>query len=531
MRFGIVDYWVFGIYLILVIGFGIWIANKERHHNSHEYFLAGKKLPWWAVGGSLIASNISAEQMIGMAGSGFLVGLAISSYEWMAAITLLVVAKFLIPVYLKENIQTMPQFLERRFDKSVRTGLAVFWVGLFVFVNIASLFFLGSLALKSILGISVTTAIIGLVLYSATFSIFGGLKAVVWTDVVQVIVLVVGGTFATVMVLDAVSEGAGIWSGLMALVEKAPEKFDMIFTTDVSYSDIATGEVKSAYALLPGLGVLIGGMWIANLYYWGFNQYIIQRALAAKDVREAQKGVVFAAFIKIFTPFIVVIPGIAAFVLGADLAKADEAYPWVINNYVSGGFKGLVVAAIVAAIGSSISSMVNSTSTIYTLDIHKPYFAKNASEDQLVLVGKITAGATLIIGALMAPALNSFDQIFQYIQKYTGFISPGVLAIFLFGLYWKKTTTKGALSAVFLAIPLSIFLDFVLPNMAFLHKMGLSFVILSAIIIVVSLIDGKSKSSAHAVDIPKGIFKTSSSFNIMALTVMMLIAAIYAMFW
>ena len=531
MHFGTADYVVFCIYLVVVVGFGIWIANREKHQSAQEYFLAGRKLPWWAVGGSLIASNISAEQMIGMAGSGFLIGLAISSYEWMAAITLLVVAKFLIPIYLKENIQTMPQFLEQRFDKSVRTGLAVFWVGLFVFVNIASLFFLGSLALKSILGISVSTAIIGLVLYSATFSIFGGLKAVVWTDVIQVIVLVLGGTFATVMVLDAVSGGMGIWTGLKALLDQAPEKFDMIFAQDVMYTDIETGEVKSAYALLPGLGVLIGGMWIANLYYWGFNQYIIQRALAAKDVKEAQKGIVFAAFIKILMPFIVVIPGIAAYVLAADLGKADEAYPWVINNYVTTGFKGLVVAAIVAAIGSSISSMVNSTSTIYTLDIHRHYFAQNASETKLVFVGKLAATITLLTGALIAPALSSFDQIFQYIQKYTGFISPGVLAIFLLGIFWKKTTTRGAMSAVFLAIPLSLLLDIVLPHMAFLHKMGISFLILSGLIVIVSLIDGKSTNSVKAIDLPKGIFKTTPQFNVMALIVMVIIAAIYARFW
>jgi solute:Na+ symporter, SSS family len=531
MEFNTTDYIVFGIYLFVVVGFGIWIANREKHQNSQEYFLAGRKLPWWAVGGSLIASNISAEQMIGMAGSGFLIGLAISSYEWMAAVTLLVVAKFLIPVYLKENIQTMPQFLENRFDKSVRTGLAVFWVGLFIFVNITSLFFLGSLALNSILGISMSTAIIGLVLYSATFSIFGGLKAVVWTDVIQVIVLIVGGSFATIMILDAVSDGNGVLAGLKVLYAQAPDKFEMIFSQDATYTDIETGETKSAYALLPGLGVLIGGMWIANLYYWGFNQYIIQRALAAKDVREAQKGIVFAAGIKILIPFIVVIPGIAAFALNADLGKADEAYPWVINNYVSTGFKGLVVAAIVAAIGSSISSMVNSTSTIYTLDIHRHYFSKNSSEKNLVVIGKVAAAVTLLIGAVMAPSLSSFDQIFQYIQKYTGYISPGILAIFIFGIFWKKTTTKGALTAIFLAIPLSLLLDVLYLEMAFLHKMGISFVILSVLIASVSFFDTNGQDQKKTVDLPEGIFQSNMQFNIGALIVLVTIAAIYAMFW
>ena len=529
--FSNLDLTVFLTYLVLMMGFGVWIAWRNKSENSSDYFLASKSLPWWAVGGSLIASNISAEQMIGMAGSGFAIGLAISSYELMAAATLIVVAKFLLPLYLKNNIFTMPQFLEQRFDGRVRTGLAIFWVLLFVFVNITSLFYLGGLAIENIIGVPLMWAVVGLAIYSATFSIFGGLRAVVWTDVVQVVVLVLGGTIATVLILNALSEGQGVWEGLKMLYAKAPEKFDMIFTKDVMFTNIETGEQESAYNLLPGLAVLIGGMWIANLYYWGFNQYIIQRALAAKDIDEAQKGMVFAAFIKVFLPFIVVVPGIAAFVLGADITKADQAYPWVINNYVFTGFKGVVVAALVAAIGSSLSSMVNSTSTIYTLDIHSKLFDKNASERKLVQIGRVAAAMAILIGVFMTPALSSFGQIFQFIQEYTGFISPGILAIFLFGLFWKKTTTGGALAAVFLAIPLSLGLKYFFPEMPFINRMGTSFVILSLVIIGVSLLESGGKISDKAIDAPRELFNTSSIFNLASVIVIGLLAVIYGLFW
>ena len=529
-NFSAVDIGVFAGYLIIMVGIALWIAFRNKSENSEDYFLASKSLPWWAVGGSLIASNISAEQMIGMAGSGFALGLAIATYEFMAAATLIVVAKFLLPVFLKNNIYTMPQFMEQRFDGRVRTGLAIFWVFLFIFVNITSLFYLGGLALQNIVGIPLFWGVIGLALYSATFSIFGGLRTVVWTDVIQVVVLLVGGTIASILVLNAVSDGNGIFAGMQTLMDKAPEKFDMIFTKDIMYTDVATGEQKSAYSLLPGIGVLIGGMWIANLYYWGFNQYIIQRALAAKNIKEAQNGVVFAAFLKLFIPFIVVIPGIAAFVLNADLNVADEAYPWVIDNYMMSGVKGLVVAAIVAAIGSSISSMVNSTSTIYTLDIHSKLFEPGASEERLVTIGRITSTVAILIGVFMVPALGGLDQIFQFIQEYTGFISPAILAVFLFGIFWKRTTTQGALATIIVAIPLSLGLKAGFPNMPFLDRMGISFLILAAIIIGVSLMTS-SKDSEKAVELEDGIFNTGTTFNLLSIIVIGLLAVIYGVFW
>ncbi len=528
MNFSTADYTIFIIYIIAMIGFGVYLAFKEKNDTAESYFLASKTLPWWAIGGSLIASNISAEQMIGMSGSGYAIGLAIASYEFMAAATLLVVGKFLLPVFLEHNIQTMPQFLEKRFDGRVRTGLAIFWVILFIFLNVGTLFYFGSLALHNIIGISPFYAVLGLMIYSGVLSIFGGLKAVVWTDVIQVIILILGGTIASILVLNAVSEGQGIIAGMKVLFEKAPEKFNMIFEKSDTYFDVKEGKLKSAYNILPGLSVLFGGMWIANIYYWGFNQYIIQRALAAKDIRESQKGVVTAAMIKMFVPFIVVIPGIAAYVLHADLKLADEAYPWVVNNYVTTGFKGVVVAALVAAIGSSICSMINSASTIYTLDIHNKFFNKNASESSQVTTGRWAALAALILGAFMVPVYSNTDQIFNVIQEYTGFISPGILVIFLFGLYWKRTTTNAALSVVFLSIPISAF--FYTYDIPFINRMGLSFLILSVIIIGYSLWDSKT-DSPKAIQLRKGMFDTDKTFNFWALVVIALLVLIYTVFY
>ena len=524
------DLTVFVLYLTGMIGVAIWFAFKYTNKDAKDYFLAGKDLPWWAVGGSLIASNISAEQMIGMAGSGFVIGLAISSYELMAAATLLVVAKFFLPVFLKNNIYTMPQFIERRFDGRVRTGLAIFWVLLFVFVNITALLYLGGLAMQNILGVPLMWGVVALAVYAATFSIFGGLRVVVWTDVIQVVVLILGGTIASWLALEALSDGGNVLDGMKILYAEAPEKFKMIFSKDDTYMDIDSGEVKSSYALLPGLGVLIGGMWIANLYYWGINQYIIQRALAAKSTAEAQKGMVFAAIIKVFMPFVVVLPGIVAYVMQADIQKADEAYPWILSNYVGSGFRGLAVAALVAAIGSSLSSMINSTSTIYTLDIHKILFQPKASEEHLVKIGRMAATLSLVVGIGMAPLLGSFGQIFQFIQEYTGFISPGILAIFIFGLFWKRTSTPAAFTAVIIAIPLSLFLKHFFGEVAFIHRMGISFLLISVIMVAISLLSPKRKTES-TVEVSPELFKTNTQFNLLSVIVLGLLAVIYGLFW
>lgn len=488
MNFENIDITVFAGYILLMVGFGIWLSRSSGNESSKDYFLASGALPWWAVGGSLIASNISTEQILGMNGSGYLMGLAIGAYELLAALTLLVVAKFFLPIFIRNGIYTMPQFLEQRFNGTVRTIMAFFWVALFLFVNITSIFYLGGLAIETISGVNFMYGILFLALYSAAFSIFGGLKAVVWTDVAQVVVLVIGGLMACYFVVSEVGDG-GFFNGLTTLYDRAPEKFDLILSKDNPY-----------FSDLPGIGVLIGGMWIANLYYWGNNQYIIQRALAAQSIQEAQRGVAFAALLKLFMPLIVVVPGIAAFVLGADLEKPDQAFPWVLNNFVGVGFKGLVFAALVAAIGSSISSMVNSVSTIFTLDIYKVFIKKDASDRHYVNTGKITAGASLLIGILVAPALGSLDQVFQYIQEYTGFISPGVVAVFFFGILWRRTTSNAALAAILISVPLNFALQQFFPVLPFLDRMAFTFLIVSTAIVGISLAETRSNAVQEVKD-------------------------------
>ncbi len=497
MEFGTIDTVVLFGYLFIMMGIGIWFAFKEKNESAKDYFLASSALPWWAVGGSLIASNISTEQILGMNGSGYVMGLAIGAYELMAALTLMLVAKFLLPVFIDKGIYTMPQFLEQRFNKNVRTIMAFFWVALFVVVNITTVLYLGALAIKSIIGIHLIAGIICLVLYSTTLSIFGGLKAVVWTDVIQVVILIIGGFTAAFMVLSFVGGGSAM-GGLSELYSKAPGHFDMILDKS-----------NESYSSLPGISVLVGGMWIANVYYWGNNQYIIQRALASKSLAEAQKGVAFAAIMKLIIPFFVVIPGIAAYVILQDPAAYgftgeglglnengetinDEAFPWVLNNFVQVGFKGLVLAALIAAIGSSVSSIVNSASTIFTLDIYKSVFKKEESDVHYVKVGRIAAVVALVLGALMAPLLGSLGQVFQFIQEYTGFISPGVVAVFIFGMFWKRTSSNAAMAAIVSSIPLSMLIAAVMPELPFLMRMAMCFSIIVIMIIIISLIEAKN---------------------------------------
>ena len=451
MTFSTIDYIVFLLYIASIIFMGLYVSRTKKGHkkDTKDYFLASKSLPWWAIGSSLIAANISAEQFIGMSGSGFAIGLAIASYEWMAAITLIIVGKFFLPIFIEKGLYTIPEFIEKRFSTNLKTILAVFWVALFIFVNLTSVLFLGGKAIDTIIGSGdgslIIYAILGLAFIAAAYSLYGGLSAVAWTDVVQVALLIIGGLITSIIALNAVTPEGGVFHGLSHVYNTASDKFHMILSRD-----------NPEFFNLPGIGVLIGGMWVANLYYWGFNQYIIQRTLAAKSLKEAQRGIAFAAFLKMIVPLIVVIPGIVAYVMftqpegtavisGVQEAflKADggvnydKAYPWLISVFIPTGLKGLVLAALVAAIVSSLASMLNSTSTIFTMDIYKPYIGKNSDEQKLVKVGRIVAAAALIVAVLLAPLLGSVPQMFQYRQEYTGLVSPGVLAVFLMGLFWK----------------------------------------------------------------------------------------------
>lgn len=541
------DLAIFFGYCFLIIGMGLFVSREKEGHvkNSSDYFLASKALPWWAVGASLIASNISAEQFIGMSGSGFALGLAISTYEWMAAATLLVVAIFFLPVYMKKGIYTMPGFLLDRYDTRVRTTMAVFWLLLYVFVNLTSVLYLGALSLNTILNVPLTYGIVGLALFAMVYSIYGGLKAVAWTDVVQVVFLIAGGLATTYIALQMVG-GGDAWAGLGVLRSEVPGHFSMILSKGEMMIPDGKGGTRDAYLDLPGLSVLVGGMWITNLSYWGFNQYITQRALAAKSLDEAQKGMIFAGFLKLLMPLIVVVPGIAALVIvnnGLDagfvesmkdpvtgIIKSDRAYPTLLQVLPT-GLKGLAFAALTAAIVSSLASMANSTSTIFTMDIYTKYFGKDKSEAHQVKVGRITAGVAFLIAAIVAPALGQLDQAFQFIQEYTGFISPGVFAIFFFGVFWKKTTSNAALVGAALSIPLSVVLKIVLPSLPFIDRMGWVFLILASLMIVVSLAEGKGKDHPKSIDINADLFKTSTGFKIGSILIAGIIAGLYTIFW
>ncbi len=546
-NFHFLDYLIFICYAILILGVGLWVSRDKKGHqkNAEDYFLASKSLPWWAIGASLIAANISAEQFIGMSGSGFASGLAIASYEWMAAITLIIVGKYFLPIFIEKGLYTIPEFVEQRFSTNLKTILAVFWIALYVFVNLASVLYLGSLALETIMGIPMIYGVMGLALFAAAYSLYGGLSAVAWTDVIQVVFLVLGGLVTTYLALNTVSDGQGIFEGFKTIYNAVPERFAMILD-----------ESNPEYKNLPGIGVLVGGMWVANLYYWGFNQYIIQRTLAAKSLKESQKGILFAAFLKLIIPIIVVIPGIAAYVMVNDsgilgslgdaglnnlpsLEQADKAYPWLLQ-FLPTGLKGVAFAALAAAIVSSLASMLNSTSTIFTMDIYKQYINKNANDKITVRVGRLSAAVALIIACIMAPLLGGIDQAFQFIQEYTGVVSPGILAVFLLGLFWKKTTNKAAIIGALSSIPIAMYFK-VAPkgwsdstffvDVPFMDQMGYTLLLTMIVIVISSLIQHKGKDDAKGIPITKQLFKTSPLFNIGAFAVMIILTVLYALFW
>jgi len=509
MTFSTLDIIVFFLYVLFIVALGLWISRtkKGEQKTSQDYFLASRSLTWWAIGASLIAANISAEHFIAMSGSGYRIGLGIAAYEWIAAITLIVVGKYFIPVFLEKKIYTMPQFIEGRYNKGVSTAFAIFWLLVYVFVNLTSVTWLGALALREIMGVPLMWGIVGLAAFSGLYSIYGGLKAVAWTDVVQVIFLVGGGLVTTFVALDAVSGGHGIWNGFTVIYERATDHFQMIVPEGTMVPD-GTGGIKDAFVDLPGLAVIFGAMWLTNLGYWGFNQYIIQKALAAKDLSHAKRGLIFGGYLKILVPLLVLIPGITAYVLfnnpdlleGVDsigeITKADEAYPWLLKNFVPEGIRGLAFAALVAAIVSSLASMINSTATIFTMDIYKAHFNNNASEKQLVFVGRLVSFIALFIAVVMAkPLLGGLDQAFQYIQEYTGYIYPGVVVVFCMGLFWKQATSKAALWTAILTIPAGIIIKLIFPEMPFILRMGYVFIVLSLIATVISLLDNQGKIS------------------------------------
>lgn len=511
--FSTLDYTLFAAYCLIILFIGIFISlkgkKKGEQQSAQDYFLAGNTLTWWAVGASLIAANISAEHFIAMSGSGYAIGLSIAAYEWIAAITLLLVAKYFLPIFIEKKIYTMPQFVQMRFDKRVSTFFAVFWLFVYVFVNLTSVSYLGALALKSIMGVPLIWGIAGLLVFSGIYSIIGGLSSVAWTDVIQVIFLVGGGLVTTYFALDAVGFGS-IFSGLSEIYTKASDHFHMVIEKGSVFVPDGSGGQKDAFLDLPGLAVIFGGMWLTNFGYWGFNQYIIQKGLAAKNLKEAKKGLLFAAYLKILIPLLVVIPGITAFVLIKDhavelpqllgksieeigiISKSDEAYPWLLKNFVPTGLRGLAFAALAAAIVSSLASMINSTSTIFTMDIYRNV-KPNASDKQLVWVGRAVAVIALVVSAIFAPILQNLDQVFQYIQEYTGFIYPGAVCVFSMGLFWKQITSKAAFIVSIITIPMGIIIKQLFLETPWMLRMGYVFILLCLIASVISFFDKKTK--------------------------------------
>ena len=549
------DFLVFFVYFVIIVGYGFWIYKRKQKEslNSQDYFLAEGSLTWWAIGASLIASNISAEQFIGMSGSGFKMGLAIATYEWMSAAVLILVAVFFMPVYLKNKISTMPQYLKKRYNGQVAMIMAVFWLMLYVFVNLTAILYLGALAISSISGLNLFFCMAFLAIFAVIITL-GGMKVIGYTDVIQVFFLILGGLVTTYLAVDLVAKefgGSGVLDGLSYLKSHAGDHFHMIFDKS-----------NSNYMDLPGLSVLIGGMLIINLNYWGCNQYITQRSLGA-DLKTARGGLLFAAFLKLLMPVIVVLPGIAAYVLyqnghfqtemlqGGEL-NPDRAYP-VLLNLLPAGLKGLSFAALTAAIVASLAGKANSIATIFTLDIYQTKIKPEATEKTLVNVGKISIVVAMLIAMAVSPFLGIDKKGgFQYIQEYTGFVSPGIFAMFIFGFFWKKTTSNAALFATIGGFIFSILLKF-LPlvvslrslnpmgfavknahgvyEIPFIDRMGFVFVLCAIGMIVISLRETKRGIIPNAMEIDRSMFRLSNSFIIGMLIILSLLVSLYTIFW
>ena len=552
----IADYMVFLVYFFIVAGYGYWIYKRKqtaKNSASHDYFLAEGSLTWWAIGTSLIASNISSEQFIAMSGNGFKMGLAIASYEWMSALTLIIVAVFFIPVYLKNKIYTMPQFLNQRYNGDIAMIMAIFWLLLYVIVNLTSILYLGALAINGISGINLDLCMYGLAFFAIIISL-GGMKVIGYTVVIQVVFLFFGGLVITYLALDKVAElngQHGMVNGFNYMMNQSGDHFHMIFKKD-----------SPNFPSLPGLTILLGGMWIVNLNYWGCNQYITQRALGA-DLKTARTGLLFAAFIKLLMPVIVVLPGIAAYVLYREgnfqtemlqngELNPDRAYP-VLLNLLPAGLKGVAFAALTAAVVASLAGKANSIATIFTLDVYLKKINPHADEKKMVWIGRATVVVSMLIAVIIAPLLGIDKKGgFQYIQEYTGFVSPGVFAMFILGFFWKNATSSAALFATIGGFIMSIVFKF-LPNFAdlsflassgfakaneagvyeipFLDRMGFVFVLSMIGMILISKYEVSRGVKTNGLEIDRSMFKVSNGFAVGALMILGMLAALYTIFW
>ena len=552
--FATIDYLVFIAYIIILVSLGIFLSRgkKGEEKSSTDYFLAGNTLTWWAVGASLIAANISAEQFIGMSGSAFNSGIAMAAYELMAAATLIIVGKFLLPLMIEKKVFTIPQFLRDRYNEGVGLSFSIFWLFLYVFINLTSVAWLGALAIQQILGLPTDmymnlggmqvdavrmTIILILFLIAGLYSIYGGLASVAWTDVMQVTFLVGGGLITAYAALSVIGSelnidgGAfGAFSEIYSHLASIPgdKHFNLVVTRNMEmYENI----YDDPYFDIPGIVVVVGALWLTNLGYWGFNQYIIQKGLAAKSLDEAKKGMIFAAFLKILIPFIVCIPGVCAFyimngtyngqpvfdqlTLYGSIERSDDAYPYLIRNFTPVFVKGLSFAALAAAVISSLASMFNSTSTIFTMDIYKHYIDRKASEKKLVNVGRITSLCALLMALIAVyPIMGGADQAFQVIQEYSGFVYPGIVVIFGLGLLWKRASGTAAVVAAIGTFAFSIFFKFALPDVPFLLRMGYVFICLVILFFGISL---NSKNTKPAEVLPEKTKRTLFKWSHVAL--------------
>jgi SSS family solute:Na+ symporter len=560
------DYVVFFIYFVIVASYGYWIYRRKRKAitDTKDFFLAEGSLTWWAIGASLIASNISAEQFIGMSGEGFFAGIAVAAYEWIAAIALIIIAVWFIPVYLKNKIYTMPQFLKTRYNETVAIIMAIFWLLLYVFVNLTSILYLGAIAINGLVGgDNLHSIMIGLAIFSLLITL-GGMKVIGFTDVIQVGVLIIGGLATTYLALTVVSESFGMGSnalaGFKALMSDAPEHFKMIFHKPTA----GTPQLEvDKYLVLPGIAMYFAGQWIVNLNYWGCNQYITQRALGA-DLKTARTGILFAGFLKLLMPVIVMLPGIAAFVLyknghlNLPDGRKDYAYSAVLG-FLPSGLKGLSIAALTAAIVSSLAGKVNSISTIFTLDVYKKYFNKEADEQKMVWTGRLTVVIAMIIAILFTwkDLLGIGGKGgFTFIQQYTGFISPGVFAMFILGMFWKRTTGAAAIAGLITGFVLCVFFNEFAPQVLghetlfytafptqeevngalttvwkipFLICMGLAFFFTMVVMVAISLGGPRVNPKAFALD--KSMFKVQPATLVLIIITLVILMALYVKFW
>ncbi len=527
MTLATIDLVIIAVYAFGLLGIALYVSREPAGHakNTEDYFLAGRALPWWAIGASLIASNISAEQIIGQSGEGFAIGIAIAAYEWQAAIVLLIVAKFFLPIFLKRKIYTMPQFLEQRYGSGVKNLMSVFWVALYTAVNLTAVLWLGGLAIDTLTGWGVMTSMIALAGFAVLYSLYGGLKAVALTDIIQVVILIIGGFAITWFALDALPADGAV-AGFGYLMQEMPGHFEMILD-----------EGDNGYDKLPGIWTLLGGLWVLHFSYWGFNQYIIQRALGAENLGEAQKGLAFAAFLKLLVPFIVVIPGIAAVILAQQgmlnqsaLNEASDRTYGELMGFAPAGLRGLVFAALIAAVVSSLASMMNSISTIFTMDLYRSWKPEQ-DEKHYVLVGRITAFSAMIIALVLArPFLGGLESAFQTVQEYTGYIAPGIVIVFLLGFFDKKANTAGAFTALIGSVVLNLVVNAVFPDLPFVVRIWIVFVVGIIAAALVSRMTG-APDRERTVDLGDIAFGTTALFNGLAMLTVAILAGLYIVLW